>query len=147
MKLDVLIPGSGSDFSGIDVVGITADSRKVKPGFVFAALQGVAKDGRDYIDGAIKSGAVAILTDARPGEWSVPAIRVDEPRLTLAQAAAAFYPMQPGIVAGGDGHQRQEFDGRFPAPDLEQHGPQGSVHGHARCDRSFGQRRSWSHDA
>ena len=104
MKLDVLIPGAASpDFSGIDVVGITADSRKVKPGFVFAALQGVAKDGRDYIDGAIKSGAVAILTDARPGEWSVPAIRVDEPRLTLAQAAAAFYPMQPGVVAAVTG--------------------------------------------
>ena len=66
MKLDVLIPGAdSSDFSAIDVVGITADSRKVKPGFVFAALQGVAKDGRDYIDSAIKSGAVAILTDAR----------------------------------------------------------------------------------
>ena len=104
MKLDVLIPGAASpDFSRIDVVGITADSRKVKPGFVFAALQGVAKDGRDYIDGAIKSGAVAILTDARPGEWSVPTIRVDEPRLTLAQAAAAFYPTQPGIVAAVTG--------------------------------------------
>ncbi len=104
MKLDVLIPGAdSSDFSAIDVVGITADSRKVKPGFVFAALQGVAKDGRDYIDSAIKSGAVAILTDARPGEWSVPAIRVDEPRLTLAQAAAAFCPTQPGIVAAVTG--------------------------------------------
>ena len=99
MKLDVLIPGAPA----IDVVGITADSRKVKPGFVFAALQGVAKDGRDYIDGAIKSGAVAILTDARPGEWSVPAIRADEPRLTLAQAAAAFYPTQPDIVAAVTG--------------------------------------------
>ncbi len=104
MKLDVLIPGAASsEFSGIDVVGITADSRKVKPGFVFAALQGVANDGRDYIEGAIKAGAVAILTDARPGEWSVPAIRVDEPRLTLAQAASAFHPTQPGIVAAVTG--------------------------------------------
>ena len=59
MKLDLLIPGAPA----IDVAGITADSRKVKPGFVFAALQGVAKDGRAYIDGAIKAGAVAILTD------------------------------------------------------------------------------------
>lgn len=99
MKLDLLIPGAPA----IDVVGITADSRKVKPGFVFAALQGVAKDGRAYIDGAIKAGAVAILTDARPGDWSVPAIRTDEPRLTLAQAAAAFYPMQPAVVAAVTG--------------------------------------------
>jgi UDP-N-acetylmuramoyl-L-alanyl-D-glutamate--2,6-diaminopimelate ligase len=99
MKLDLLIPGAPA----IDVMGITADSRKVKPGFVFAALQGVAKDGRAYIDGAIKAGAVAILTDARPGDWSVPAIRTDEPRLTLAQAAAAFYPMQPAVVAAVTG--------------------------------------------
>lgn len=99
MKLDVLIPGAPA----IDVVGITADSRKVKPGFVFAALQGVAKDGREYIDGAILAGAVAILTDARPGEWSVPAIRADEPRLTLAHAAAAFYPTQPAVVAAVTG--------------------------------------------
>ncbi len=99
MKLDSLIPGAPA----IEITGITADSRKVKPGYLFAALQGVAKDGREYIDGAIKSGAVAILTDARPGTWSVPAIRAEEPRLTLAAAAAAFHPQQPGIVAAVTG--------------------------------------------
>lgn len=99
MKLDSLIPGAPA----IDITGITADSRKVKPGYLFAALQGMAKDGREYIDGAIKSGAVAILTDARPGEWSVPAIRAEEPRLTLANAAAAFFPQQPGVVAAVTG--------------------------------------------
>jgi len=99
MKLDSLIPGAPA----IEITGITADSRKVKPGYLFAALQGVAKDGREYIDGAIKSGAVAILTDARPGEWSMPAIRAEEPRLTLANAAAAFFPQQPGVVAAVTG--------------------------------------------
>ena len=99
MKLDSLIPGAPA----IEITGITADSRKVKPGYLFAALQGVAKDGREYIDGAIKSGAVAILTDARPGTWSVPVIRAEEPRLTLASAAAAFHPQQPGVVAAVTG--------------------------------------------
>lgn len=99
MKLDSLIPGAPA----IEITGITADSRKVKPGYLFAALQGVANDGRAYIDGAIKSGAVAILTDARPGEWSVPAIRAEEPRLALAKAAALFHPQQPGVVAAVTG--------------------------------------------
>ena len=75
----------------------------MQPGFLFAALQGVAKDGREYIDAAIKAGAVAILTDDRPGEWDVPAVKTAEPRLTLATAAAAFHPVQPGIVAAVTG--------------------------------------------
>ncbi len=84
MKLDQLIAGAPS----IEITGITADSRKVKPGFLFAALKGVASDGRDYIESAMKSGAVAVLTDDRPGDWSVPSVKTAEPRLTLAAAAA-----------------------------------------------------------
>ncbi len=99
MKLDRLIPGAPA----IDVTGLTADSRKVKPGFLFAALQGVAADGRIYIDAAIKAGAVAVLTDQRPGDWAVPAVRAADPRLALAQAAAAFYPRQPATIAAVTG--------------------------------------------
>jgi len=99
MKLDRLIAGAPA----IDVAGITADSRKVKPGYLFAALQGVAADGRNFIDAAIKAGAVAILTDARPGEWSVPAVRAADPRLALAKAAAMFFPNQPATIAAVTG--------------------------------------------
>ena len=103
MKLSALVQGLAPDLGAVEIAGITADSRKVKPGFLFAALQGVAKDGRDYIDTAIKAGAVAVLTDDRPGAWSVPAVKSAEPRLVLAQAAAAFFPLQPGIVAAVTG--------------------------------------------
>jgi len=99
MKLDQLVAGAPS----IEITGITADSRKVKPGFLFAALKGVAGDGRDYIDSAVKAGAVAVLTDDRPGEWSVPAVKTAEPRLTLAATAAAFYTSQPAVVAAVTG--------------------------------------------
>lgn len=103
MKLSEVVPNVAPGLASIEIAGITADSRKVKPGFLFAALQGVAKDGRDYIDTAIKAGAVAVLTDDRPGEWGVPAVKSAEPRLVLAQAAAAFFPLQPGIVAAVTG--------------------------------------------
>lgn len=99
MKLDKLVPGAPS----IEVTGLSADSRKVKPGYLFAALQGVAEDGRKYIDSAIRNGAAAILTDTRGGEWSVPAARAEEPRLALALAAAAFYSQQPTVIAAVTG--------------------------------------------
>jgi UDP-N-acetylmuramoyl-L-alanyl-D-glutamate--2,6-diaminopimelate ligase len=103
MKLSSLIPDAATGLGAIEIAGITADSRKVKPGYLFAALQGVAKDGREYIDTAIKAGAAAVLTDDRPGEWGVPVVRAAEPRLVLAKAAAAFFPQQPGIVAAVTG--------------------------------------------
>ena len=43
------------------VVGLSADSRQIKPGMVFAALPGTAMDGRDFIPQAISNGAVAIF--------------------------------------------------------------------------------------
>jgi UDP-N-acetylmuramoyl-L-alanyl-D-glutamate--2,6-diaminopimelate ligase len=99
MKLDTLIPGAPA----IEIAGLTADSRKVKPGFLFAALKGVAADGRNYIDAAIKAGAVAIITDDRPGDWSVPAGRFGNPREVLARLAARFFPQQPETVAAVTG--------------------------------------------
>jgi UDP-N-acetylmuramoyl-L-alanyl-D-glutamate--2,6-diaminopimelate ligase len=99
MKLDKLVAGAPQ----VEIAGITADSRKVKPGFLFAALQGLANDGRSFIDAAIKAGAAAILTDLRPGEWSVPAIKSVEPRLALATASAVFYPLQPATIAAVTG--------------------------------------------
>src|SRR4029077_5792059 len=41
--------------------GLTLDSRKVKPGFLFAALAGSRQDGAAFITDAVDRGAVAIL--------------------------------------------------------------------------------------
>ena len=43
-----------------DIAGITADSRQVQPGFVFAALKGVATDGRRFAGEA----RLAVLLDS-----------------------------------------------------------------------------------
>ena len=99
MKLNQLIPGAPD----LEITGFTADSRKVAKGFVFAALKGVVADGRDYIDMAIEHGAIAIITDERPGEWSVPSLKTEEPRLALAESAAAFFHNQPEIMVGVTG--------------------------------------------
>ncbi len=49
----------------IEISGLAVDSRKVAPGFLFAALPGSRTDGRAYIDQAVSRGAIAVL--APPG--------------------------------------------------------------------------------
>src|SRR3546814_4812666 len=45
----------------VSVTGLTADSRAVEPGFLFAALPGVKADGTEFIAEALRRGAAAIL--------------------------------------------------------------------------------------
>ncbi len=98
MRLDRLFDEVPGPAGGIEASGLTADSRRVRPGFVFAALKGVAADGRDFIPQAVRAGAVAVLGHALPPGMGVPGIEAAEPRLALARAAARFHPVQPGTV-------------------------------------------------
>lgn len=85
-----------------DIKGLTADSRAVRPGFLFAGLPGAAADGAAFIPQAEKAGAAAIL--ARPGaRTSLPLIADAEPRRRLAAIAARFYARQPEFIAGVTG--------------------------------------------
>jgi len=43
-----------------DIAGVTADSRLVRPGFLFAALKGVATDGRRFAADAVAKGAKVV---------------------------------------------------------------------------------------
>ncbi len=43
-----LFPEAGADLAGLPVAGLTADSRKVAPGFVFVAVPGTVADGRRF---------------------------------------------------------------------------------------------------
>lgn len=101
-----------ADPAQMDIAGLTADSRRVKPGFLFAALPGNRADGRDFIGGAVERGALAIL--APPGfreEGAVAdlarrriAVIVDEnPRRRFALMAARFFSGQPATVAAVTG--------------------------------------------
>ncbi|MDR0677046.1 MAG: UDP-N-acetylmuramoyl-L-alanyl-D-glutamate--2,6-diaminopimelate ligase [Elusimicrobiota bacterium] len=45
------------------VTGISVDSRKVKPGYIFVTYKGYHFDGYNFIDDAIKNGAICIITD------------------------------------------------------------------------------------
>ncbi len=87
--------------------GLAADSRAVKPGYLFAALSGTNKDGADYIKDAVGRGAAAVLgrpeLGARAKELGVRFIADENPRLALARRAAAFFGAQPKTVAAVTG--------------------------------------------
>jgi UDP-N-acetylmuramoyl-L-alanyl-D-glutamate--2,6-diaminopimelate ligase len=92
----------------VQITGLTADSRRVEPGYLFAALpsatRGSGTDGRDFIGDAVARGAVAVL--APPGTVLKDAAQlvVDEnPRRQLALLAARFYQRQPKTVAAVTG--------------------------------------------
>lgn len=87
--------GQGADAA---VTGITADSRKIQPGFVFAAMQGVVTDGRKFIGSALEAGAIAVLGEDLPDMVDAARVNVENARLALAEAAAKFYPKQPDTI-------------------------------------------------
>ncbi len=66
----------------VQVSGVQYDSRRVRPGDVFVAMQGGVTDGNSYIDAAIEKGAVGIVTDS-PEVFA--GLRVRQPELALAR--------------------------------------------------------------
>ncbi len=111
MRLSELVNGGSVTAAGSlpdpEIVGLSADSREVRPGFLFAALPGVREDGAHYIGQAIANGAAAVLVPP-----SVSAAQIGgrahlvcdpNPRRRLALMAARFYGAQPSTIAAVTG--------------------------------------------
>ncbi|WP_206933680.1 UDP-N-acetylmuramoyl-L-alanyl-D-glutamate--2,6-diaminopimelate ligase [Roseococcus thiosulfatophilus] len=106
MRLHDLLARAGLTAEGPDaeITGLTADSRAVRPGFLFAALPGVKADGARFIADARARGAVAVLAGAGvAAEAGLAWITAADPRLALARLAAAFHGAQPAHVVAVTG--------------------------------------------
>jgi len=103
----MLIAGAGNPDP--DITGITADSREVRPGYLFAALRGTRRDGRAFAGEAVARGAAAILTDEIGAlaldshSRAVPVVTDTNPQRRLALFAARFFGRQPVTVAAVTG--------------------------------------------
>ncbi|MEC9367223.1 MAG: UDP-N-acetylmuramoyl-L-alanyl-D-glutamate--2,6-diaminopimelate ligase, partial [Pseudomonadota bacterium] len=109
MKLSQLA-GSGQTLAGqageIEIRGLTADSREVRAGFLFAALPGTKLDGMAFAADALRQGAAAILVpQGRAAELppGMPVIEAADPRRTLALMAARFHGPQPRVAVAVTG--------------------------------------------
>lgn len=95
----------------VEVTGITADSRAVRPGTLFAALPGSKAHGAAYVPAALEAGAAAILTDAEGAALAAPALAgadvalvvAEDARAALAGAAALWSGAQPATMVAVTG--------------------------------------------
>ena len=92
---------------GIEVLGITADSRQVRHGMIFVAVPGRSHDGRRYIGEAVARGASIVLAPLGTS-WPIgtrrrPMIEDVEPRRRLARIAALMAGAQPIVIAAVTG--------------------------------------------
>ena len=89
------------------VTGLAVDSRKVQPGFLFAALAGSRADGASFVTDAVSRGATAILAapDAAlpPLASDIVVLRDANPRRRIALMAATFAGAQPSTIAAVTG--------------------------------------------
>ncbi len=108
MILDEIIRGVEkleiSGGTGIDIAGLSYDSRKVAKGHLFFALTGEHLDGHDFIDKAIERGAAAVVYE-RPGVYQsgisgakVTMILVKDARESLALASNNFFKRPSGSL-------------------------------------------------
>ncbi|MBE7211616.1 MAG: UDP-N-acetylmuramoyl-L-alanyl-D-glutamate--2,6-diaminopimelate ligase [Gluconacetobacter diazotrophicus] len=112
------LPPLPPELAALPVSGIALDSRRVRPGFLFAALPPAARPGaavaaalddrgRAHIADAVRRGAGAVLappdTAWPEGVARVPLIEVARPRAVLARLAAAHAGPQPPTIAAVTG--------------------------------------------
>jgi UDP-N-acetylmuramoyl-L-alanyl-D-glutamate--2,6-diaminopimelate ligase len=97
---------SDARFAALELGGISADSRTIKPGDLFVAMAGTKEDGLRFVRQAITSGAAAVMAERVPPlplPDGVAFIKVDDARRALAFAAAKFFPRQPRVIAAVTG--------------------------------------------
>tara|TARA_B100001123_G_scaffold432831_1_gene556491 strand:- start:828 stop:2273 length:1446 start_codon:yes stop_codon:yes gene_type:complete len=80
----------------ISVTGMTADSRQVSPGMLFAAIPGVKLDGAKFIAQAKEKGAAAVL--AQNPHPELPTLVSNNIRRSVAEMARACYPQMPEYI-------------------------------------------------
>jgi UDP-N-acetylmuramoyl-L-alanyl-D-glutamate--2,6-diaminopimelate ligase len=85
------------------ILGLTADSRRVQPGWLFAALPGAKADGKCFVPQALARGAAAVLANEDLAGVAAPVVSVGDPRRAYALAAAAFFGRQPKVCVAVTG--------------------------------------------
>ncbi|HET6518906.1 MAG TPA: UDP-N-acetylmuramoyl-L-alanyl-D-glutamate--2,6-diaminopimelate ligase [Geminicoccaceae bacterium] len=103
---DVVVRGAAAGARAVEIAGLCSDSRRLRPGELFAALPGGRADGRAFVRAAIEAGAAAVLADAglAADDLPVPVAVAANPRRELALMAARFHGhRQPEGVAAVTG--------------------------------------------
>jgi UDP-N-acetylmuramyl-tripeptide synthetase len=123
MRLEELVrgvPGATLEGNGdVEITGIAYDSRRVKAGDLFVAVEGLRADGHAFVSDALTRGAAAVAVDREVKvPTGTPLVRMPSTRSGLAEAAAEFFgrPSRRLKVAGMTG-----TDGKTTTTHMAEH--------------------------
>lgn len=108
--------------AGVEIAGVTCDSRRVQPGDLFVAVPGVAVDGHAFIANALAAGAAAVVAERLvPALADVPTILVPNAREAeaLLHAALQGFPATRLRMIGVTGTEGKTTTVRLLAQILE----------------------------
>jgi len=100
--------------AGVEVRGVTEDSRTVGPGALFVAVPGLHVDGHEFVGRAAGAGAAAAIVERPVRDVALPQLVVERSGAALAEAAAWWYgdpSHELGVVGitGTDGKTTTAF--------------------------------------
>ena len=119
IKADLNLPANLDEIIK-NISGLTADSRNIEQGYLFAAFSGSATDGRLFISQAIEAGATYILAQtgtilSQDDADKAILIEDDNPRLCFAMMASKFYPNRPEVISAVTGTSGKTSTANFTA--------------------------------
>lgn len=132
-----LLPELGC-LNTMEVTGLSQDSRRVNPGDLFIARQGLRVSGAEFAGEALRAGAIAVLLEASPAEaeylqsiLQVPVVAWSSQRLTLGMLADRFYrsPSRKLQVIGITGTNGKTSSAHFCVQALEHLGKRAAMIG------------------
>ncbi len=97
-----------TDPGGVEVTGVSLDSRAIRPGDLYAALPGARFHGASFAAAALDAGAAAVLTDSTGADLlrasetpvTVPVVVAADARAAVGSVAARVYASQPADGSG-----------------------------------------------
>ncbi len=123
MRLEAIAMWTRGHLLGADaeVVGVTMDSRQVRPGDLFVAIAGARVDGHDYVAAAAAQGASGALV-TRKVDSDLPQVLVADATLALGDLASAVRAQRDVRVVGITGSNGKTTVKTLTAAILRRHG-------------------------
>jgi UDP-N-acetylmuramoyl-tripeptide--D-alanyl-D-alanine ligase len=92
----------GGRYAGKDqaCIGVSTDTRTLRPGEIYLALRGPRFDGNEFLQAAAAAGAVAAVTDRPLSAAPLPLIEVEDGQQALTRAASNWRASFKGVVVG-----------------------------------------------
>ena len=72
MNIKHLLSNITTTDHSFEVAGLSLNSKTLKKGDIFVAIQGEKNHGSDYIDNAIENGCIGVLIEGEEVDCSVP---------------------------------------------------------------------------